>query len=211
MQKVVLYLFRILNKICSYEDWKKLSKLYKKFRSYWIKASFKSCGSAFFNSPIFIKGSKYISIGNKFSSEAGLRIEAWDSHLNDKYKPEIIIGDNVSFSFNCHVGAIRKIIIHDNVLIGSNVFITDHSHGEVNETILPIPPAKRKLFSKGEVIIEKNVWIGENVSILPGVRIGANSIIGANSVVTKNIPPNVVAAGNPARTVKILSFQELHK
>ena len=57
------------------------------------------------------------------------------------------------------------------------------------------------------VFIEDNVWIGESVSVLPGVRIGKNSIIGANSVVTKNIPENSIAVGNPARVIKKYNFE----
>jgi acetyltransferase-like isoleucine patch superfamily enzyme len=83
------------------------------------------------------------------------------------------------------------------------VYISDHSHGEINSSILSTIPVERPLISKGSVVIENNVWIGEGVCILPGVRIGSNSIIGANAVVTKNIPANVVVAGNPARIIKM--------
>ena len=87
-------------------------------------------------------------------------------------------------------------------MIASKVFITDHMHGEFCVNSLKFPPSSRKLFSKGPVFIEDNVWIGENVVILPGVTIGKNSIIGANAVVTKSIPENTIAAGNPAVIIK---------
>lgn len=77
-------------------------------------------------------------------------------------------------------------------MIASKVFITDHSHGEININSLTLPPSSRKIVSKGAVIIEDNVWIGEGVCILPNVTIGRNSIVGANSVVTNNIPENCV-------------------
>jgi acetyltransferase-like isoleucine patch superfamily enzyme len=54
------------------------------------------------------------------------------------------------------------------------------------------------------IIIEENVWIGANAVILPGVKIGKNSIIGAGAIVTKDVPPNVVVAGNPAKIIKKL-------
>ena len=64
-----------------------------------------------------------------------------------------------------------------------------------------VQPRLRQLVSKGEVIIEDNVWIGNNVCILGGVRIGMGSIIGANTVVTKDIPPYSIAAGVPAKII----------
>lgn len=171
--------------------------------SHWIKNAFKSSGKGFYcKAPIYLKGGKYISIGNNFSTEVGLRIEAWDVFNKVKYSPEIIIGDNVIFNYDCHIGCINKIVIGNNVLIASRVFITDHFHGEINLNALNLPPFVRDLFSKGSVIIEDNVWIGEGVVILPNVRIGKNSIIGANSVVNRDIPANSVAGGIPSRILK---------
>lgn len=68
----------------------------------------------------------------------------------------------------------------------------------------PLPPLFRPLFSKGPVIIGKNVWIGDKATILPGVTIGDGSIIGANSVVTKDVPAYSVVAGNPAKIIKTI-------
>lgn len=67
-----------------------------------------------------------------------------------------------------------------------------------------IPPKNRIIVSKGPVIIEDNVWIGDKATILPNVRIGFGSIIAANSVVTRDIPPFSIVAGAPARVVKRL-------
>lgn len=85
--------------------------------------------------------------------------------MGQSFKPRIIIGKNVCFNFRCHIGAINEIIISDNVLIGSNVLITDHGHGTTSKEETSIPPYQRSLYSKGSVIIEDNVWIGENVRI----------------------------------------------
>ena len=65
-------------------------------------------------------------------------------------------------------------------------------------------PNLRSLSSKGPVIIEDNVWIGTKASIMPGVRIGKGAIIAANSVVTHDIPPYCVAAGIPAKVIKVV-------
>ena len=67
-----------------------------------------------------------------------------------------------------------------------------------------VPPARRKLDSKGPVMVGDNVWIGRCTTILSGVDIGDNCIIGANSVVTGDIPANCVAAGCPAKVIKRL-------
>lgn len=145
-----------------------------------------------------------MSFGDNFFAHRRLRIEVFQVEGYEN-SHKIVIGNNVSINPNCHIGAINRIEIHDNVLIGGSVLITDHQHGCISEDELIIPPKDRKLWSKGPVIIERNVWIGEGVSVMPGVRIGENSIIGTNSVVTKNIPSNCVAAGNPCKVIKFLS------
>lgn len=170
-----------------------------------ISKEFKSCGTNLsIFPPFYIVGNKNISIGSNFFSFSGLRLEAYNQHLDNKYNPILIIGNNVSINFDCHIACINKVIIGDNVLMASKIFITDHFHGELNQTITKIPPSKRKLFTKGSVIIEESVWIGEGATILPNVTIGKFSIVGANSVVTKSFPSFSVIAGNPAIQIKIL-------
>ena len=164
-------------------------------------------GQVFMERPFHILGHKYIKYGS-FYSHAGLRMECWDKYEGDGYTPIISIGKNVCFNFRCHIGAINKIVIGNNVLIGSNVLITDHSHGFNNKSDIENSPAKRKLYSKGPVVIEDNVWIGENVCVLPNVKIGCNSIIGANSVVTKDVPPYSVAVGNPVQIIKSIKNEK---
>ena len=67
-----------------------------------------------------------------------------------------------------------------------------------------MPANVRAMYSKGPIVIEDNVWIGEMVCILPNVKIGKGSIIGANAVVTKDIPAHALAGGNPAKVIKII-------
>lgn len=175
------------------------------FYSKWISTSFKSCGINFLVREVTnLKGLKYFQIGNDFNALDGLRIECWDHYLGRDFLPVLIIGDNVTLNYNVHIGCINRISIGDNVLIGSNVFITDHSHGNVSAEESNISPKFRNLYSKGSVSIEDDVWIGENVSILPNVVIGKGSIVGANSVVTKSFSPYSVIGGVPAKLIKIL-------
>ncbi|KRD64004.1 hypothetical protein ASE40_00685 [Flavobacterium sp. Root935] len=154
--------------------------------------------------PMYLTGGEYIKIGNNFDCDQRLRLDAIDNFLGEKFCPEIIIGNNVSIQKDCHIGAINKIILGDNVLLASKVYISDHSHGEITKEAILLPPSKRKLYSKGPVIIEDNVWLGENVVVLPGVTIGENTVVGANAVVTKSIPKNSVVGGNPARVIREL-------
>ena len=152
--------------------------------------------------PVYLKNPKYITVGDKFLAGPGFRIEAWDRYHSQSCSPTIRIGNNVSFNYWCHVGANNRIEIGDNVLIGSGVLITDHQHGDIDNIDFNKTWRAQPLFSKGPVIIEDNVWVGENACIMPGVTIGRNSIIGANSVVTKDVPPNAVVVGNPARAIR---------
>lgn len=154
--------------------------------------------------PLNLWGGKNIKMGNGFFILPDARIDCIDFYNGQRFSPELVIGDGVTLNFRCHIGCINRIVIGNHVLIGSNVLITDHSHGLFVEDEKDIPWSKRKLFSKGPVIIEDNVWIGENVSILPGVSIGRGSVIGANSVVTHDIPPYSMAVGIPAKVIKSL-------
>lgn len=198
----ILFLFYIL---FSPKLFNTLRKVHDLLYSIWKGNEFvKVADNISLHYPLYLRGGKYISIGNNFYSDICVRIEAWDEHLGHKFSPKIIIGDNVSINSDCHIGAINEIIIEEGVLIASKVYITDHYHGEITAEAIELMPSERKLFSKGPVKIEKNVWIGEGVVILPNVTIGENSIIGANSVVTKNIPKNSVAGGNPAKILRTL-------
>ncbi|CAA9203703.1 2,3,4,5-tetrahydropyridine-2,6-dicarboxylate N-acetyltransferase [Flavobacterium bizetiae] len=183
-----------------------LRSVFNYFYTIWIRNGLNSLGNgSSLSRPIYLSGGKYISIGHNFKCDQRLRIDAIDEFLGDNFSPKIIIGDNVAIQKDCHIGAINKIVLGNNVLLASKVYISDHSHGEINREALVLPPALRKLYSKGPVIIEDNVWIGEGAVVLPNVTIGENSIIGANAVVTKSIPKNSVVGGNPARIIRELN------
>jgi acetyltransferase-like isoleucine patch superfamily enzyme len=106
-------------------------------------------------------------------------------------KAKIYIGEGCGFSGTV-IGASMLIQIGHNVKCGANTLITDSDwHPEDVRSGTPAP-----------VIIGDNVWLGVNTVVLKGVTIGMNSIIGANSLVTKDIPENVVAGGNPCGVIK---------
>lgn len=152
--------------------------------------------------PINIRNYKYMSFGKNFVTGRNCRLECYK--INDK-TPSLSIGNNVQINDRCHFACVNEISIGSNTLVASNVFITDHDHGNLRESInFQIPWKNQKLFSK-KVVIENNVWIGENVCVLKGVIIGSNSVIAAGSIVTKNIPKNSLVVGNPGKVIRTLN------
>jgi galactoside O-acetyltransferase len=95
------------------------------------------------------------------------------------------------------------IFVGDNVMFGPNVTISAGTH--------PIHPNLRRKKAQYNVpiYIEDNVWIGAQSVVLPGVHIGENTVIGAGSVVTKSIPANVVAVGNPCRVIREINDRDM--
>lgn len=171
--------------------------------SVWVRCAFGKIGvTAYIARPLHLKGGSYVSVGDNFIAGVGSRIEAWDSYAGEEFNPQIVFGDNVCLNFDCHIGAINRIEIGDNVLIGSRVSIVDHNHGNSSADELQVAPIKRKLYSKGPIVIHNNVWLCENVVVLPGVTIGQNTVVAANSVVTESLPENCIAAGIPAKVIK---------
>jgi acetyltransferase-like isoleucine patch superfamily enzyme len=106
----------------------------------------------------------------------------------------ISIGDHTFINYGASITAHQKVSIGRHCLFGHHVRIVDkNEHGLEQRHVAP-PPAP--------VVIEDNVWIGSHTIILPGVSIGRNSAIGAGSVVTRDVPANCLAAGNPARVIR---------
>lgn len=185
---------------------KKTTHAYHCAYNRYVKKLFKSCGENLSIAPSLVHmGLNNVSIGNNFRAGERLKLRTFDCWGNTTFIPSITIGDNVNIETDCHISAINKVSIGDNVLIASFVYISDHSHGNVNDVDgwMDGAPIERPLYSKGPVIIEDNVWIGEKVTVLPGVHIGRSAIIGANSVVSKDIPPYSVAVGSPAKVIKM--------
>lgn len=105
-------------------------------------------------------------------------------------------GNNVYANFNLTLVDDTDIYVGDGVLFGPNVVVAVAGH--------PVDPDLRRKVAQFNlpVHIGNNVWIGAGAIILPGIAIGDNSVIGAGSVVTKDVPPNVVAVGNPCRVLR---------
>ncbi|MDA0147403.1 sugar O-acetyltransferase [Vibrio sp. LaRot3] len=106
------------------------------------------------------------------------------------------VGDYFYANFNLTLVDDTYITIGNYVMIGPNVTLSTAGH--------PIDPDTRKRAAQFNIpiVIQDNVWIGANVVVLPGVTIGENSVIGAGSIVTKDVPANVVAVGNPCKVLR---------
>lgn len=121
-------------------------------------------------------------------------------HVNQPFRCDygcnISIGENFFANFNLTILDEALVTFGDNVFIGPNVSIYTACH--------PLEPEERNTGVEWAepVTIGNNVWIGGSATILPGVTIGDNCVIGAGSVVTKDVEPNTVVAGNPAKTIK---------
>jgi len=166
-----------------------------------IRTKFVFVNARIIRFPIRVRGRKFINVGKGFTTGFNCRIDAFPAKNN---KRVINIGKNVQINDYVHIGAIESINIGDNVLIASKVFISDHNHGNYtgeNQDSPDTKPSERPLYSK-PIVIEKNVWLGEFVSVLPGVKIGQGSIVGAMSVVNKDIPPYSISVGVPAKVIK---------
>lgn len=154
-----------------------------------------------------IIGARYMKIGDDFKSGRGLWLHAVSAYAatGQEFIPSLSIGNRVSVGDYVHIGCNHSIVIGDDVLMGSKIYITDHNHGVYRDNFQDspyVPPAERKLTEDDSVRIGSRCWIGEFAVILPGVTIGDGAIIGSHSTVTHDIPANSIAVGSPAHVVK---------
>jgi len=106
---------------------------------------------------------------------------------------EIVFGDYCVVSTGVRIRSAISVRIGDNTMLAENCFITD---ADWHDSYHRIFPGKRE-----PVRIGNNVWLADSVTVCKGVQIGDNAIVGAASVVTRDVPPNTIAAGNPARAI----------
>jgi len=168
---------------------------------------FKVPVKTFFNGvPYFYKVSKsHINIGQncRFLSRTtsnliGINHRCIISTL--KEDAQLIIGESCGFS-GTTIGCFKYIKLGNFVRCGANTLITDSDWHEDDP----------RAGDSKSVVIEDNVWLGYGAIVLKGVTIGRNSVIGAGSVVTKDIPANVIAAGNPCRVVRTMDENILNQ
>lgn len=118
--------------------------------------------------------------------------------FNTDFGKNIHIGKNVFINSGCYFQDQGGITLKDGALIGHNVVMATLNHDFI--------PEKRKTTIPAPIVIGENVWVGAHATIVGGVTIGKNSIVAAGAVVTRDVPPNVIVGGVPARIIKSLEY-----
>lgn len=151
----------------------------------------------------FVSGPLSIILGNDCRVSGQTTFSARPQSTN----PELIVGSNVDIGWQSTFAIGQRIIIGDNVRIAGRAFLFGYSGHSLD------PDLRAQGFGDldcdvGDIILEKDVWLGTNVTICPNVTVGQGTIVGTGSVVTKDLPPFVVAAGNPAKVIRSLDSKE---
>ncbi len=115
-----------------------------------------------------------------------------------RFNPELNIGDNSGVGERCRVSG--RTYIGDDVMMGPDCIMYSYSHAHSR---IDIPMDQQGFEEETPIRIGNDVWIGARVILLPGVKIGDHVILGAGAVVTKDIPDYAIAAGNPARIIRM--------
>ncbi len=169
--------------------------------NHFVRPQFSSLGHAsqILNPRHLVLFGDRISVGDHAhiicAADNKVRLTTWPTKGR---QASISIGDYCLISPGTRISAAEQISIGNSCMFAANCYISDSDwHGLYNRT--------RPFRCTRPVTLEDNVWLGERVIVCKGVTIGENSVIGAGAVVTRDIPPNVVAVGNPARVIKNLN------
>jgi acetyltransferase-like isoleucine patch superfamily enzyme len=147
----------------------------------------------------FLRNPHRIFLGRNVFIGHSARIETFTQHGGEVYSPTITIGDGTTIEPYSHIGAAAAVTIGCSVVMASRIYITDHDHTyDDPDRSVGLQPLRIAPVEIGDF-----VWLGENVMVLKGVTIGHHAIIGAGSVVTRDIPPYAIAAGSPARVIRM--------
>lgn len=158
--------------------------------------------------PFYIRGKSDFSYGEGLTTGYNCRFDINNENFEGRTKQnkKLMIGSNCKIGDHVHIVASEQVVMGNDCLLASKIFISDTSHGEYGDRKLMTGPETlpdSRILTTKPVLIGDRVWIGENVVILPGVTIGDGVIIGANAVVNKSIPKNTIVGGIPAKVLKV--------
>ncbi|MEZ8101638.1 acyltransferase [Vibrio bivalvicida] len=153
----------------------------------------------------FVSGPLSISLGD----DCRISGQTTFSARPQSESPQLLVGSNVDIGWQSTFAIGRRIVIGDNVRIAGRAFLFGYSGHSLDAHL------RAKGFGDldcdvGDIVLEKDVWLGTNVTVCPNVTIGEGTIVGTGSVVTKDLPAHVVAAGNPARVLRTLNNEGVH-
>ncbi len=147
--------------------------------------------------PLFVAGREHMDIHPSVVIGYNARLEAITSYGGQEYHPRLVIGAGFTAESFLHIGAAQEVVIEEDCLFASFVFICAHDHGFQTDRLLHGQP-----LTVAPIHIGRSVFLGEGVAVLKGSRIGKHSVIGAHSVVCGEIPAYSVAVGVPARVIR---------
>ncbi len=181
-----------------------LKRLFRSFERWYarhfIEPNFNSIGGGHhIMKPWHVKAhGQHINIGHNLHLVAERdRQVTFSSWTFAEHQGHINLGDNVLVCPGCRFDSASSITIGDNCMFAAGAYITDADWHDIYDRTRAVGQTR-------PVTLENNVWVGDGAIICKGVSIGENSVIGAGSVVASDIPPNVIAAGNPAAVIKPL-------
>lgn len=145
-----------------------------------------------------ITGPVSVELGDNCRLSSAITISGRNS---SKPRPQLIVGNNVGIGWQTTIAVGSRIVMEDNVRIGGRAFFAGYPGHPVNaqERAAGLPDHESQV---GEIILRKDVWLGTGCTVSAGVEIGEGTIVAAGSVVTRNLPPNVIAAGVPAKIIR---------
>ena len=180
------------------------AKLLQLYVNHFIRPQLESLGEGFhfikpwhvriFGSPVVIGSHTHVIC----AADRKVRFVIWPK---EEGSGRIKIGDYCIICPGVRFQSATEIIVGDNCMIADGAYLTDADWHGIYDRLAPVGASK-------PILLENNVWIGDGAVVCKGVTVGENSIVGTGAVVTSDIPPNSVAAGNPARVVKQLDPQK---
>ncbi|MFB0494232.1 acetyltransferase-like isoleucine patch superfamily enzyme [Mucilaginibacter sp. OAE612] len=196
-------IFRYLKTLIKMDYFSRLMLIKRTYRhvftQFYLKFFFNGVGKKAIvfkqNILVFAKG---ITLGNNAILLPNSRIELLPRYAGVEFEPKLVLGDNSQIHPNCHITCADSIVIGNDVIVTSNVTITDiiHPHDDIN---IPINKTKLKTFP---VKLGDQTYVYNNSVILPGTETGRHCVIAANSVVSGKYPDYCVIAGAPAKIIK---------